>query len=550
MIRAIRRIELPQALAVLALLAGGVLLVVWLGELTFWRDEWAFLLHRRGFSADVFLQPHYEHIAVGLVASYKLLLAIFGMDSPRPFQLVAITAFIASLALVFVYVRRRVGDWLALAAILPILVLGPAWDDLLWPFQLGFFGTMTAGLGAMLALERGDRAGDIAATVLLVIAISFSSLGVPFAIGAAVAVAVAPGSWSRAYVALVPLAFYGLWWLGWGHDADSYLSLQNLATLPGYVADGFASSLASLLGLANPSSVVASPLDWGRALLVAAVALAVWRLRRAGRISSSLLVVLTVAVSFWALAGLNASIFREPTSGRYQYMGAIFIVLIAAEILRGVRPRPPAIAIALGVALLAALGNVQSLHTAWRGLTGFGQAQPAGLAALELVRANVDPAFELTEQNSGVDYLGELDAGSYFSAVDAFGSPAFTPQELAAAPEVARGDADRVFAAALGVGLIPSDASVAAGPGCQELTLERGPQPVPLPANAATVAMASPGTATVTLRRYASETFPVALGTVTRETPAAVAIERDASTEPWELGLSGTGTVRVCGGEP
>ena len=178
-----RRIDAAQALAALALLAAGVMLLVWLGQLTFWRDEWAFLLHRRGFSADTFLQPHYEHIAISLIASYKLLLAIFGMDSPRPFQVVAVATFIASLTLVFVYVRRRVGGWLALAGILPILVLGPSWDDLLWPFQLGFFATMAAGMGALLALERGDRRGDITATALLVVGISFSSLGVPFAIG-------------------------------------------------------------------------------------------------------------------------------------------------------------------------------------------------------------------------------------------------------------------------------------------------------------------------------------------------------------------------------
>ena len=310
-----RRIEPAQALAVVALAAAGVMLVVWFGELTFWRDEWAFLLHRRGFSADTFLQPHYEHIAVSLIASYKLLLALFGMDSPRPFQVVAVAAFIASLALVFVYVRRCVGGWIALASILPILVLGSSWDDLLWPFQLGFFATMCAGLGALFALDRAIAAATSSPPFCSPSRSAFRASVFPFALGAVVAIALEPDRLRRAYVAFVPLFLFGLWWLGWGHNADSYLSLQNLATLPGYVLDGFASSAASLLGLANPTSVVSSPLDWGRVLLVVLIALAAWALARRGGVSKRLLVIFAIAVSFWALAGLNASIFREPDLG-------------------------------------------------------------------------------------------------------------------------------------------------------------------------------------------------------------------------------------------
>ncbi len=63
------------------------------------------------------------------------------MDSPRPFQLAAVTMFLASIVVVWLYLRRRVGGWLALAGVLPVLVLGPAWDDLLFPFQISFFGS-------------------------------------------------------------------------------------------------------------------------------------------------------------------------------------------------------------------------------------------------------------------------------------------------------------------------------------------------------------------------------------------------------------------------
>lgn len=521
------------------------MLIVWLSDLTFWRDEWGFLLHRRGLDPDVFLRPHYEHIAISLIAVYKGLQATFGMDSPKPFQAVATLTFLSSVALMFAYVRRRASAWVALAAALPILVLGTAWDDLLWPFQTGFFASMSCGLGALLLAERRDRTGDVAACALLTISISFSSLGLPFAVGAAVDVAWGADRRRRAFVAAVPLAFYALWWAGWGHEADTAVSLHNLVTLPSYVLDGFASSTASLVGLGPPSQVVASPLDWGRAAFAGAAALAVWRVSSIGRLWRSLAVVLAISVSFWALAGLNASIFREPTSGRYQYMGAIFIVLIAAELLAGLRIRRWAAVAVVGVALLAALSNVAELHARWAGLTQFGRMQRADLAALEIDRDHIDPGFELTEQNSGVDYLGFLNAGSYFSAVDDFGSPAYTPAELAAAAEDARGAADKVFAAALGVGLQRGHPAAVAG-SCTATKLSAARSAATLAAPGVVLRAETGGAVAVRLRRYASETFPVRLGSVAAGRSATLRIVADGSSEPWELGLSGRGRVAVC----
>ena len=540
---------LPMALFALAVALAGALLLTWLSDLTFWRDEWGFLLERRGFGADVFLEPHYEHIAISLIAVYKALQATFGMESALPFQLVATATFLLSIALLYVYVARRVGRWAALAAALPILVLGPAWDDLLWPFQLGFFASMSAGLGALLALEREDRLGDLVACGLLTLALTFSSLGIPFVAGAAVHVAWDRSRWRRAYVAAVPAAFYALWWLGWGHEGQSYASLHNFATSISYVADGFAASISSLLGLAGPrDQALASGLDWGRSLVLVAIAVSAWRLVRVGRVARPLAAVVVIAVAFWFLAGLNASIFREPTSGRYQYMGAVFVVLIAAELWRGSRPQPRVVAAVLAVACLAALSNLSSLRDAHSALIPFGDRQPAALAALELTRDRIDPQFELTEQNSGVDYLGFVDAASYFDAADAFGSPAMTPTELAAAPEIARASADTVLAAALELELEPVPGArpcpdPRAAPRRAELAAElTGP-------SALLVAGAE---VEVRLRRFASASFPVELGSLESGEAATLAIPRDRSAEIWQLQLPAGDALRICpqgGGE-
>ena len=58
-----------------------------------------------------------------------------------------------------------------------LLFLGPAWSDLLWPFELAFVGSVLFGLAMLLALDRDDARGDVAACAFLAISLGFSSLG-------------------------------------------------------------------------------------------------------------------------------------------------------------------------------------------------------------------------------------------------------------------------------------------------------------------------------------------------------------------------------------
>src|SRR6476620_2459688 len=106
-----RASEHPAALlAGAAMVASGVLLLHWLGRLTFWRDEWDFLLHRRWWTVGTFLGRFVELLVAVSILIYKVGVSAFGMDSARPFQLVAVALFLLSVALLFVYVGRRVGE--------------------------------------------------------------------------------------------------------------------------------------------------------------------------------------------------------------------------------------------------------------------------------------------------------------------------------------------------------------------------------------------------------------------------------------------------------
>ena len=88
----------------------GAFLLILQSHFTFFFDDWEFLLHRRGTSAGAFLDPHFSHIALAPVSIYKLLLATFGMESALPFQVASTLVFLLSAVLLFVYLRRRVGD--------------------------------------------------------------------------------------------------------------------------------------------------------------------------------------------------------------------------------------------------------------------------------------------------------------------------------------------------------------------------------------------------------------------------------------------------------
>ena len=134
-------------------------------------------------------------------------------------------------------------------------------------------------------------------------------------------------------------------------------SFHNLVHSPKFVFDSISQNLASLLGLATPLSgngEVPVGLNWGRILLVIAIALAIWRLRRVGWPSRWLWAVLAAGGAFWFLTALNAiPLLRTPTTGRYQYPGAIFVLLIAAELLRGVRIDKRLLAAATAVTIAA-----------------------------------------------------------------------------------------------------------------------------------------------------------------------------------------------------
>ena len=214
--------------------------------------------------------------------------------------------------------------------------------------------------------------------------------------------------------------------------------------------------------------------------------------------------------------------------------------MTAAELARGIRPSWRVIAIAVVVSLAATAANLSAMRDAYHGLKGVVPTVRGDLAALEIAADNVDPALVLTPDNSNFNYFTLVDAGSYLSAADKFGSPAYTQEELASAPEAGRAAADKVLAAADGVALRPVDEAA----GCRPAAAG-APALTQLEPGSTTVVRASGATAELALRRYATESFPVELGSLAAGEAAALELPADASAERWELAATG-GALELC----
>ena len=130
---------------------------------------------------------------------------------------------------------------------------------------------------------------------------------------------------------------------------------------------------------------------------------------------------------------------------------------------------------------------------------------------------------------------------TYLSAVDRYGSPADDPAQIAAAPEPARLAADKVLGRALSIGLTPS-----LGPlrNCRRVPAPGGI--LRLPTGGVGIRTSPRVGAELSLRRFATASFPVVLPPLAPGQLSTLRIPTDRAMEPWELELRSNGPTGVC----
>jgi hypothetical protein len=545
-------------LALLSLLAFLLLYRKGFGT-TFYYDEWNFLMNRRDWTIGTFLEPHNEHLSLVPIVLYKLLFVTVGIDDYAPYRVAVLLAHLLCVALLFLLVKRRVGDVLGAIAVVPILFLGTAWQDLLWPFQIGYLASVAAGLGMLLALERRTLVGDIAACVLIAVALASSSIGLPVVVLAAVELLARRDPLRRLWLVAAPVALYALWSLVYGNpraapgaEAGLWpLWRHNIPDTPGYMASAAAGAFGALTGWG---------IDWGRPLVIlAAVGIGMW-LSRSRPVSPRALAVLAAAATYWGLTGLFRAQLNTPAESRYLYFGAILLVLLGMEFMRGVQLSNRVLALLGVLALAFSVSNFGPLQDGSGGLQATAGLVAPALGALELAGPSTDPAYRPDPLRAP-----DVSAALYFDAVKDLGSPADSPDEIARRGDPERQAADSVLAQALRLELRPQAASSSPGPrpridaassgdvafrpGCITLSPTAAGAFIDVTVPSTGVAVTNSGEAPVEARiRQFADTFPQGpLGTIAPRSTAILRIPERPGVGAWHLRLTPNEAVRACG---
>jgi hypothetical protein len=548
--------DLPFLALCAALIVAAAVLVGLCWQLTFFQDAWGILLERRPWNAHSLLDPFNEHLIVFQVATTKLFVAVFGMGDNHPEAIFNVAAILASAALLFVYVRRRVGGWPAVFAACLLLFLGTAWQDLLWPFEMGFTVGLAAGIGILLALEREDGRGDLLAMVLLLAAVGYGSFGISFGFAALADVCVKHRrrGWGRLWILVLPVVLYLGWYAGWGHDAEHHLTIKNILNSPLYVFEAGASAVASISGLSPVGKNATGQALWGRPLLIALLGLAIWWKRRNPRFDPSFWPLLAALLSYWLLAAFNYIPGREADASRYQFAAAGLVLLLAAELLRGQRLGTRGVWVAAAVTAVMLGPNIAQLGSGYDSFKEQTELARGDTAAIELASGTVDPAFRLGPEIAGTPSLINVSAGPYLEAVAEHGSPAYSPAELTAAGANARRWADRVLAQALPLDAVVElegyEAAAAQIEGCT--VVPAGGLTVPevaLTPGKNRIEIAPGGAAQLSMRRFATPgEYPVKLPDGPGGSVVVVDVPTDtaASESLWAIHVVAGQEATVC----
>jgi hypothetical protein len=503
----------------LAVLVLGAAVVHWQegARTSFFYDEWSFIAERHDGGLGSLFTAHNGHPSVLPVAWYRLLFATVGLETYTPYRAAVLVLHLAAGALLFAHARRRCAPPIALVLAALLLYMGSAWQNTLWAFQVGFLGSVVTGLGALLLLERGERATDLLASGLLVASVLSSGVGIPFTAAAATELALQRRRWVRLPLVLAgPGVAYAVWYARYG---ESQADLDRLGAAGSFIATGISAAFGGLLGAAP---------EWGRTFAGAAVALAL-AAAVTGRVRTPRLAAAGMGLlAFYGLTAVGRG--ANPDASRYLYIGGVFVLLGLAELLRGVRVPPLGTMVVVLVAVVAVRANLSNLDAGARGLESEAIGGRTELAAVELARDQVEFGYRPDPRR-----MPSLAAGPYLDAVDDLGSPAYDLGTAARAPDVYRAEADRVLFEALRVRVTVEPAPAGDRPSCRRVE-PWVPTEVALDGAALVTGDA---TTEVRLRRLSAR---AAIAPVAVTPPTAslvwIRIPRDASPRPWSIEAS------------
>lgn len=535
--------------------------ILWLNRgTTFWTDEVVWFMESPGLDIEGAFQPYLGHLVLVPRLVYKAVFETLG-SSYVPFRLLALAALLLLVAVLFLYLRRRVGGLVALAACVVPLFFGSDKLHVLVGNGFTVLLALACGVGALLVLEREDRRGDAFACVLLSVGVLTYSVALPFLAGAAVWLLLSEGRLRRAWVVAIPALIWGSWWL-WTQTLpvvqEDQVTLQNLLVLPAWAFQSLSAALEALVGVSFQFAGGATAPRVGPVLAVLAVVALGLRFR-AGMVPKGLWAALAVLGALWMLGVLAAGGIRFPEGERYLYPAVVALLLVAAQAARGLRWSRAGL---IGLYLVAAAGlgaNLLLLDDASDELRNSHTPNVrAGYAALEIAGPAAEPRFGLSlpDGSGGPDQSefgfpltyaegqgDEAPAWTYIEAAEEYGGIGYSLEQLRDEDDYVRYYTDAVLTEAMELRLEPA-AGLALRPDCAVAAGGEGPTgPVRLPPGGAAIEMRGRA-AGIFIGRFEDEQ-DVPLGELAPSQPARLRIPVDRAPDPWRVAAD-AGTLVVC----
>jgi len=440
---------------------------------TFWQDEWNFIVQRPDPSVRSFFAPHLDTLLATLVAVYEVLLAVFGLHTYLPYLLVAWLAHFVCVGLLYHIVARRSGALLGLMAGLSLLLLGSAFEVLLQPFN---GQDQLAAAGGLLALDRllladGEALGShrrrdlIVAALALVFSVATSSVG-PIFVGLIVVWAVLSRDRAALFATVPGIVSYGAWYAIWSSE------FQHLPTASFSLATATESLLYGL-GAATCGVIGLPPYEYawiGVSILSVAlvcVAVAVIRGLRPAPLAAAAFAALVAEYGLQAFLRASFGVEHAARSA-YLYPAALFVWLAISGIVgRGLdrdrwvgRGRLVVVPAAIFLLIVPmSIGNMRQFVGAARGEKAIRATEVAELDLVEAVRSV--PGVDL-DVGIDPDYVPQLTGRDYLAVLERFGRPTLAwDWESAANSQAVNMTAVRLLGTAVGVVSPPVSGAVA-----------------------------------------------------------------------------------------
>ncbi len=423
------RLNPARAAGSLVFWAAAATTVIWLmvlgRGLTFFYDEWNFVQSASGPYLQNVLASHNGQTQMVPYTVYRLMLDTVGLHHYWPYRLLLVLLDVLVGWLLYVATRTRVHPVVAASMAATLMLLGPAWQDLLWPFQIGFLGSVAAGLAAINLLDRPSRWSNSGAFACLLFSVGCSDVCVAFIVGMTVQLAWRRDTWRRLWIPVVPGVLWAAWYLAKGRSGSPLYPSAVVHALPTVAA----ATAGSIIGLGV----------WpGRALILAVAVAAVVALIRSPGQAARLAMATCGAVTFWVLTAVARGA-SNPDPSRYLYPGAVFLLLVIAESAAlltagavrsvglhahgaGRRRRQVARIGLVAIVVLCAVvisANASPLEQGSASLAGTSATVRAELAAVQKAGSVLPPSFQ-----PDVARMPQVFTGTYLQAVAQFGSPA------------------------------------------------------------------------------------------------------------------------------